>query len=358
MHQFIGQSFTKPCCEYTTKSDLPPLEFWNSKELSTMRTQLESGIWPYGCSTCKTNEENQQHSLRKQSCEDFDMPDSPKVEYLDVRLSNKCNFACRSCEPMFSSRISKENNLHGLENFYGYKLDKNYVEHSDDISRDIKMYIPTVKRIMFTGGEPTYMDQFYQTLDEIINQNKQNDIELLVTTNASLISNKFLDYAAQFSKLHITLSIDAIGKPAEYIRYGTDWATVDAGIQKVLSIGCSVMFNTVLTAYSVPYLESLVNYIIQYERDHYRACMYICAYPEHLHPCVLPSSNRPELIQVVDNCIKKLSASNRDYSNAIIPLNDLKLQLETVFYDDTKFKDYTQRLDLIRNQNYKNLGNT
>ncbi len=349
MHQFIGQNFTKPCCEFTEHSSLAPNEYWNSAELASVRTELENGTWPSGCSSCQYKEENNQLSLRQRSLQEYAMPNIASVEYLDVRLSNKCNFACRSCEPIFSSRIAKEAKVHKLKKFYGYELDKNYVEHSNQISQDVQQMLPTVKKLMFTGGEPTYIKQFYDILD-VCNPETQ----LLVTTNASMIDAKFLSYAKRFPNLHITLSIDAVGEPAEYIRYGTDWNTVDENIQKILGLKCSVMFNTVLSAYSVPYLETLVDYIIAHEQDAYSADMYICTTPKHLHPCVLPQDTRKRLTTIVTDCIVKLNNSKRqeDYKNCIQVLTELNQQLQDTFIDNTEFYEFTETLDIIRGQKY------
>ena len=352
MHQFIGQNFTKPCCNFGIDSSKTPKEYWHSSELATVRSELESGVWPIGCRTCEAQEKNNQLSLRQRSLQEHSMPNEPLVEYVDVRLSNKCNFACRTCEPQFSSRIAKESQVHDLHKYYGYSLDNNYVEHSQQISEDIKQILPNIKKLMFTGGEPTYIEQFYDIL-QVCN----SDTNLLVTTNASMISDRFLSSVQKFDNLHITLSIDAVGEHAEYIRYGTDWSIVDANIQKILGLNCSVMYNTVLSAYSVPYLESLVDYIITHEQDNYGADMYICTYPEHLHPCVLPVESRDNLISSLKSCILKLSASSRseDYTNAIKTLDDLITMLKTEQRPDSKFLAFTKQLDTIRNQKYKEL---
>ena len=349
MHQFIGQNFTKPCCNFTENSNLTPAKYWNSKELSTVRSELENGIWPKGCSNCKQLEENNQLSLRQRSLQEYKIPATPNIEYVDLRLSNKCNFACRSCEPIFSSRISKENNVHNLKEYYGYSLSKNYVEHTEQISKDIKEIIPKVKKLMFTGGEPTYIQQFYDILDTC-----PTETNLLITTNASMINDKFLNCVKKFQNLHITLSIDAVGQPAEYIRYGTIWDIIDQNIQKILSLKCSVMFNTVLSAYSLPHIESLVDYIIKNEQDSYGADMYICDFPQHLHPCVLPKEFRKQLTDQINCSIVKLSNSRRaeDYSNAINVLETLVIQLKTDYRDNTKFKSFTDKLDTIRKQKY------
>lgn len=351
MHQFIGQNFTKPCCDYNIKSNKTPLEYWNSTELAALRTTLEQGIWPAGCSSCKDKELKNQLSLRQRSLQEYNIPAMPQVEYVDVRLSNKCNFACRTCEPIFSSRIAKESSVNNLQEYYGYSLDKNYIEHSEQISQDLKTMLPTIKKLMFTGGEPTYIKQFYDILDTC-----DENINLLVTTNASMIDEKFLSYAKRFPNLHITLSIDAVGKTAEYIRHGTVWNEIDQNIQKILELECSVMFNTVISAYSVLELEDLVDYIIANEQDAYGADMYICTNPIHLHPCVLPRSIRNNLTTLLQNCIIKLSNSKRahDYNNAIHSLNDLIQQLDSVYLDSKKFIDFTKKLDNIRNQKYDN----
>ena len=352
MHQFIGQHFTKPCCEFTIESKKTPKQFWESNELSQIREQLTNGEWPEGCSTCKKLEESNNLSLRQRSCKDYTMPQQPTVKFIDVRFSNKCNFACRTYEPIFSSRISTENNRHNLKEFYGYSLQNNYVQNPKQIANEIEDYLPTLEKIMFTGGEPTYMDEFYQIIDKIQNQN----VEVLITTNASLITDKFLKAVKNIERLHITISLDAVGKNAEYIRYGTIWENVENNIQKILNLKCSVMFNTVISAYSLPYLDKLVDYIIDNEQDQYSADMYICNNPKHLHPCVLPESARLRLTDTINYCIIKLTNSARveDYANCIQVLNELKIQMKQNYLNDNKFKEYTKKLDSIRKQKYDN----
>lgn len=350
MHMFVGQNFTKPCCNYAVDSDLTPSKFWESDNLLHIRDQLESNIWPDGCKLCKQAEESHQLSLRQRSLKEYGMVVDPSVEFLDVRLSNKCNFKCRTCEPIFSSSIAKESKVHNLSQFYGYDLDKNYIEHTPAITSDIINYLPTVKKLMFTGGEPTIIDEFYTILDKCIDIGKHKDISLLITTNASKITDQFIKKINQFENVHITLSIDAVGKPAEYIRSGTIWLDVDAGIKRILQTEHSVMFNTVLSAYSVPYLESLVDYIIDNERDTYGADMYICNSPLHLHPCIYDQDKRNNLISILSQCIIKFNSSNRvdDYLNAITTMTDLKTQLAVKQLDSSKFNLFTSTLDKIR----------
>ena len=169
-----------------------------------------------------------------------------------------------------------------------------------------------------------------------------------------MIDDKFLSYAKKFAKLHITVSLDAVGEPAEYIRYGTVWKTVDANIQKILNLKCSVMINSVISAYSIVHLESLVDYIIAHEQDEYSADMCICTMPMHLNPCVLPKNSRNKLINITERCISKLSASPRfeDYSDSLLVLDGLKQQLTKVFLSSDKFLEHTNTLDSIRKQKY------
>ena len=350
MHQFIGQNFTKPCCEYVIDSKKTPIDFWNSKELATMRKELENGIWPVGCKTCKLAEKNNQLSLRQRSLKEYKVLQVPKIEYIDVRLSNKCNFKCRTCEPKFSSRIAKESKVHNLKEYYGYELDKNYIEHSEQITQDIIKNLPNIKKLMFTGGEPTYQPQFYKILDIIIEEDF-TDIFVCITTNASMITDKLINYVSKIKNVHFTLSIDAVGKLAEYVRHGTVWYIVDSNIKRVLELKTSTTFNTVISAYSLHGLEDFVDYISDNEQDQDGADMYICKYPKHLHPCVLPINMRTQLTTTVENCIIKLSQSSRheDYSGAIQVLSELKSLLD-IKYDDKIFKKFTKRLDTIRNE--------
>jgi MoaA/NifB/PqqE/SkfB family radical SAM enzyme len=104
-----------------------------------------------------------------------------EILYLDFRFSNKCNFACRTCSANYSSRWEKAIKI---EN-------ENKIDYSDFLKKIKDLILnDTLKHIYFAGGEPLIMDEQWEILNFIIDNNKQDNFELIYNTNLSVIKYK------------------------------------------------------------------------------------------------------------------------------------------------------------------------
>ena len=128
--------------------------FWNDDKIKTFRKGMVENIPQRHCLSCYEKEASGQKSLRQVFNENFfdegskfiyDTNDDYSVNefgfiHWDIKLSNKCNFKCRTCCPSSSSSIELESNgkISGLYDFANIKLNR------------IKPYIDKVNHLYFS----------------------------------------------------------------------------------------------------------------------------------------------------------------------------------------------------------------
>jgi organic radical activating enzyme len=360
IHQFIQADGIKMCCSSSTKLDITPMEFINSQYLIDVKNTITQEQIPKDCQSCVNLEQQGYSSTRTLALKDWNYTiDTVPNEtlYLDLRHSNLCNFSCRSCEPSFSSEIARE-----LEhNPQLTKYHRPTEIHLENIKsqKDIKTLLPTVQRINFTGGEPLLIKENINILEDLIRMGN-TDCEVLITTNGSVINNKIIDLIKQFNSVHWTVSIDAVGTTAEYVRNGTVWSVVDANIKQILTLNQSVAFNTVISMYSILDLSTLLMYFkelkLNYQTQPLEIWFSICSFPMFLNPRNINDQLKELATKQLDSSIEILSNLGNNPIRSIETLKSLQNNLKDSIINEQSFntfKKYTEELDQIRNQSFK-----
>ena len=132
---------------------------------------------------------------------------------------------------------------------------------SDDTWETIEKWIPYVKRVFMTGGEPTIIKRNLDYIDKIIESNYAKEVELIFTTNATNINQKFIEKSKQFKSVSFNVSIDAVGELANYIRNPSDWKTIESNMQKLYAAGMGVSFNTTIQWLNMTRLNEIFSYL-------------------------------------------------------------------------------------------------
>lgn len=361
LHQFIQLDGIKTCCQGKQIEKTNPSEFFNSELVKSVRQSILNNEIHQNCTNCFQLEKLGFKSIRQESVEFYkqysaDSLPQQGVEYLDLRYSNQCNFSCRTCEPSFSSSIEHEIEKNPvLKKYYQpLKKENSYTKIEDDLIR----ILPDAKRINFTGGEPVLIKDNLKILEELISH-KKFDCEILITTNASVINPQWLALIKNFTAVHWTISIDGVESFAEYIRHGTNWGTVKKNIHTILSLGHSVAFNTVLSAYSVLNVDKLALFfteckkIAQYPLEH---LFHICTHPSYLNPSVLDSELSQIARQKINNAIQLISSVTDNPESGMQTLKNCLTILNTSNeLNRRKFTEFTNELDQIRNQSFYKL---
>lgn len=313
-HAYIDSSGVSACCQ--TRRHAVTLEQWTEHPyLKQLQQDILSGKIPNDCSGCVQQEQMQGRSLRTDSIADYNEKVSDtKIDFIDYRSSNICNFKCRSCNPMFSHGIAQEVRAHPqLEEFF-LKLDTKTVSIDESYYQWIIAHLPQIKRLMFTGGEPTVIPGVRLVIEQIL-RNHADSINILITSNASFTDEFWYDITRKISNLHWTLSIDAVDNQAEIIRHGTDWPTVKNNAEWMAVNATSLDINTVVSNLNVLHLKPLLQFVRGLQlssisprgRHGDNGCrhqFFVCYGNDRLSAINWPDSLRPKVINYLTECLE------------------------------------------------------
>lgn len=233
-----GKTF--PCCLWDSNDPIGNVnnntlkEIWNSDKLKETRLKMLSGEIVKSCSRCYDLEEmgedsyrlgiNKRHKDKTYLINDTKSDgslDDMKLHLWDVRLSNFCNFKCRSCGAELSSSWHSDTLKLGATTDQYPKALININDRSSFMTM-LTPHYKYVDEIYFAGGEPLIMPEHYTILNKLIEIGR-TDVMIRYSTNFSKLSfgkTHIFDLWKHFSDLQLYISIDGIGKIGEYVRKG------------------------------------------------------------------------------------------------------------------------------------------
>ena len=270
----------KPCCVFTD-FDTPVLydetksfdEMFNSPQFLDLRQKMDSGIVHKGCEGCFNGKTEMREGLNTFLFEnDYNLlksiiptdKKSTNIHYLDLRLSNLCNFKCRMCNETYSSSWAQEkqklnipiSKLNGLSD-----LSDNYLDV-------IKENIKDLKYLYLGGGEPFIMKETFELLD-LLTPDHKSKITLALNTNLSTLTYKgkdILDILGSFQSVYFNVSCDGINEIGEYQRTGFETLKFENNVKKVLEKKkqygqFEIRFTYALGAVNIFHITDFLNYI-------------------------------------------------------------------------------------------------
>jgi radical SAM protein with 4Fe4S-binding SPASM domain len=283
MHLYVSpRGKVYPCCTTDTSSTLGDThkesleEIWNNDKMKQIRLDMLNDKPVDLCRLCYKMEETTPHTWRQFSREKFGKHfdktvakthsdgtvDDFKLRFIDIRFSNICNFACRTCGAECSSMWAAEENREGKKDFVVLHAD----DHKGNLLQEVLKQVPNADMIYFAGGEPLITEEHYSILEELIRM-RRTDIPLRYNTNGSTISFKDKDLIKLWGKfwhIELSVSIDHYGERAEYIRHGTDWGKVESNLalfRKQSQI--SVNLATVLSVFNYNTITEFYDYMLK-----------------------------------------------------------------------------------------------
>ena len=222
---------------------------------------------PEVCAGCQQQENTQGRSQRTDSQRDYNYQRlvDTKIDFVDYRASNICNFKCRSCEPAFSHGIAAEARNNTVLADYYPKINTKTVSIDADNIEWVRKNFTQINRLMITGGEPTYMPEIRLLVENIVYD--QLDIDIMITTNASFVDDFWCEATRLYPKLHWTVSLDAVGPAAEIVRHGTKWSVVERNVRWLSQHAASMDINTVVTNLNVMQLVPLLTFVHEIQQE-------------------------------------------------------------------------------------------
>lgn len=320
---------------------------WHSDVYFEIRQQMLNGERPKMCTRCFREEDAGLKSARQawndkwREDKEYELFPEFDIKYVDLRLGNLCNLKCRMCNPYASNQWVKEwalveNELPATE----IKRLSNMTWPEDDKTWENLFSIAhTVEEIYLTGGEPTIIKEQHKLLDYFINNGTAKDIRLKYNTNLTNVPKHLIDKWAKFKKVQLNCSIDATGELDRYIRYPSDWKTIERNFEAIRELdNANIEIHCTVQMYNILKLENLISWALPYGHKIY---FNILNHPEYLNIRCLPMQlknlaqlrlqpylNLPRVQGILDYMWKE------DWSDKL-----------------PKFYEYTEKLDENRKQN-------
>jgi len=171
-------------------------DIWFGNEFSTIRKNLENGIFEDQCRICKQKIEADTWPLAL-AYDGFSIKKYPTL--LELELSNQCNLECVMCEGRLSSGIRKNRDkLPPLPMMY----DNSFIEQ-------LKEFIPHLEELRFNGGEP-FAQKIVLDICMLVAEMKP-ELKINIATNGT-VYNKQVKAILEKCNLHLNISIDSLTK--------------------------------------------------------------------------------------------------------------------------------------------------
>ncbi len=207
-------------------------EIWQSSTLKDLRNKFLRNERPDECQLCWTEEAANIKSLRLQAEYSVVNIKNPEITQLSLKLSNKCNLACRICSPQLSSLWQSQHVKLGLplfpiNEFKTIDLEKFQGERLASLHR----LSHSVKQLLIYGGEPLINDEVITYLNFLITSNLSKNIHLVLNTNTTICNDEIIEILSKFNTVHLFLSIDDVDKRFEYQRWPGKWSKISKNIE-------------------------------------------------------------------------------------------------------------------------------
>lgn len=375
-----------PCCIWTGKiagnlNENSLEDIWNGYTFKKLRRDMLHGKKPEGCQKCWLLEDLHTKSPRWYAYRKYltDMKDlaetvdplgtqEMKIECWDIRFSNQCNLACRTCGPEASSKWYSE----AAQVFGSEWVKRLQSMQNPEISRRLLFYLvehlEDASEIYFVGGEPLIMPEHYEVLEAIL-RGKYKDVYLRYNTNLTTLGKdeKAIRYwkelKAQGNKIEVGLSIDAVGKVAEYVRHGCRWSTVESNLQKLLDNDIHIMVMPTVSVLNIWHVQDLLDFCIEKGISGFDiANANIVVGPSHYDMRILPERYKEDVINRITKYLEdheseeeQLYGVRHKFFDPILEFLKEKPQFD-VQKARQEFIRVTKALDLLRGESFTEIN--
>lgn len=357
-HTFVGPGgIEKPCCRFLLKH-LGPIE--------DLRETMLKGERHPGCRKCWEEEDaGRKRSLRQihlqprgfnePLIEDLDV-DNPKLVWIELSFSNRCNLRCRMCSPFYSTNWYKD--WLDVEEYLYPKIPGSHdvetfiKENPGPVTYDISLldeHVPNLRHVKMTGGEPFIIPEYEELLEKIVASGTAGEVVLNYSTNLTVMPKpRLLALWANFKRIEFATSFDATGKVMEYQRYPSKWNRVEEVFHNLIKLPNAVTgIRGTATIYNILDIPNVAWY------------WYDNPTSGSLFNFVQASSPEQVSITVLPRWAKDIVAERLAYSAPTQKIQDNFDQLVKYMYNEDnshrlpQFIDFTQKLDKARGEDFK-----
>jgi organic radical activating enzyme len=221
-------------------------------------------------------------------------------------------------------------------------------------------FMGDIRHIIFGGGEPLLIKNHERFITKLVETGHSKNIELRYHTNATVLSEKFIELWSQFKQVELLLSIDDWGQRNDYIRYPSDWNDIVKNLDRLDETSSTIVVNILTTvhAMNIYTLPEFASEILN--RNWKKICrnngdlfsVGTTHWPQYMSTRVLPTPVKQAIVERW-NSFPELQ-SNEKWRTRI------SSQLEYMLADDDSNKysallDYIDGLDSIRSYKFSKL---
>ena len=365
----------RPCCvfdqKYNYRGDIA--NYKDSKIWKEVEKDFLDGKYHPACHHCerqdganseskRTREINNYKWKYKRDTLDIEHMKSIGYDLIDLRLSNKCNLMCISCNPKSSSMIFDETkkNYEITANHHKniYDLNKHRdlkTPYSDKDIEDLMNCVNKNSRLYFTGGEPSVVKGVLRILQRLIDEGLNEDVEIEFNSNFQTKNPIFIDLLSHFPRGLMMPSLDGVGARAEYIRFPSDWKRIEDNMKYFNEKCPNWRFHIAptISVLSIFYLDELLEFC---HRNNYHISFTNMLWgPSYLNIAILPDKYKELALQKLEHA----TTSRDNWSNdkgGIRGLSSLKNYLYSADPDLERLsacRSNLKKIDAIRGISYK-----
>lgn len=341
----------KPCCNWRLDNAWRNQNHISQVDLATWHRspqvlhtlkQLENNVWPAACGKCaEFEQQGRGDSIRGNSNRSYKNYEDGDIT-LEIRPGSVCNFACQTCWPAASSRVAEFHSRAGL-------IDIKSVDSTSLDNFDFLLPVAgRIRDVVLLGGEPFYDKSCLKFL-KWANENLTANI--IMFTNGSKIDFDFLK--SYTGKLTLVFSLDAVGLPAEYIRYGTNWVEVMKNYLAVRELpNIDVRVNITCSVYNYLYIEEVIEFL-SYSWP--TVVSFGAPNSSYLLESAIPLEYRADIIHSLERAIaivERTDIESGQKSNAINALSAHITNLQAKPWAESDYKqlrDFVRRMDQVKN---------
>ena len=377
-----------PCCLWDSGdpvgnvNEQPISDIWNSDKLKDARLKMLNGEQVKSCDRCYLLEStgdssyrqriNREHTKYEHYLDKTNKDgslDFMNFHLWDLRISNFCNFKCRSCGAGLSSSWHKD----AVELGIAPDNTKALININDKTNflSQIENHYNCVDEIYFAGGEPLIMPEHYTILNELITRGK-TDVNIRYSTNFSKLKFKnkhIFEYWKKFDNLELFISIDGVGSVGEYVRTGYNDSEFEANVKAFKDSGLKFKHYGYAVTYGALNFLHLFDMVLDFidrdfididgRRSNNRTVFFSpISYPSHYDCKYLPTRYKTEFKRRLEGFEKELKIRgtsidfNRDIMNKLNTVYTTSISGDFSLEEMKKCKELTIKLDRMREENF------
>jgi hypothetical protein len=207
-----------------------------------------------------------------------------------------------------------------------------------------------IKDVVLLGGEPFYDKACLKFLSWAKDNLTAN---IMMFTNGSVVDLDFLQ--SYPGRITLIFSIDAVGRAAEYVRYGIVWEEFLTNYLKVRALpNVDVRVNVTLSVYNYTLVEDVVAMLCQ---DWPGVVTFGTPRIEYLCESSIPNELRQDVINSLEKAIATLESTKIEsgqQSNAINAITSVINNLKQVPYNllnHQQLLDFILKMDRVKGVN-------